>query len=45
MSFPQYVCAKCHKPIYTILKPCPHCGYQHPLTKYGKKLAKEVAEK
>lgn len=37
----QLVCAKCHKPISTILEPCPSCGYQHPLTEYGKKVQDE----
>lgn len=35
------VCSKCHKPHDNILVPCPHCGYQHSLTKAGKELQKE----
>jgi len=37
----EMVCAKCGKSIGTILEPCPHCGYQHPLTEAGKELALE----
>lgn len=38
----KQVCAKCSKSIYDILLPCPHCGYQHPLTKTGLELQKKV---
>jgi hypothetical protein len=34
----QTLCSKCRKPHDDILVPCPHCGYQHPLTTYGKQL-------
>ena len=37
----QKVCAECGERISTILRPCPHCGYQHPLTKAGKEMAKK----
>lgn len=41
----RMVCKNCGKGIATILKLCPHCGFQHPLTKAGKQLQKEEGEK
>ena len=38
---PKSICSNCRKTIGTILKPCPHCGYQTPLTEAGKKWQKE----
>ena len=34
----RILCKKCGSSIWTILEPCPSCGYQHKLTKYGKKV-------
>jgi len=35
------LCSNCHKPHSDICKPCPHCGYQHPLTEAGKEYCKK----
>ena len=36
------ICKNCGRPIKTILKPCPSCGYQHPLTNFGKQLQNKL---
>lgn len=38
-------CSKCNKKVETIYEPCPHCGYQLPLTKAGKKRQRELRER
>ena len=44
-AFLQLLCSKCDAWIDTILKPCPNCGHQHPLTEFGKKYAEELKQK